>query len=312
MHWKLKAKIQTVISLLPSSASYAAYYWVQRHFGRLRRINPIITLTAGIETWKLIKEQGYEPSGKVFFEIGTGRVPLVPLAYWLMGAKKTITIDLNPYLKEELVRESLDYISNNTNEIQKLFGNLLYNKRIDELLDFSRNPISSMRSFLDFCRIDYVAPGNAANTYLPAKSIDFHTSYIVLEHVTPEVLKQIIEEGNRIINSDGLFVHRIDYSDHFSHTDKKISRINFLQYSDDEWQKYAGNKYMYMNRLRHDDFIHIFQSAGHRILQAKPHIDRRLQDLLRNGSLQLDARFKIKSEEILSIKGAWIVSEKIG
>lgn len=113
MHWKLKAAIQNAVSLLPPSVSYATYFWIQRHFGGLRRINPVSPLTAGIETWRRIKKLGYDPSGKVFLEVGTGRVTLVPLAYWLMGAKKTITIDLNPYLKAELKKESLQYISDN-------------------------------------------------------------------------------------------------------------------------------------------------------------------------------------------------------
>ncbi len=310
MHWKLKSMIQNTVSLLPSSASYAGYYWIQRHFGGLRRINPVSRLSPGIETWKRIKEQGCDPLEKVFFEIGTGRVPLVPLSYWLMGAKKTITIDLNPYLKGELIGESLRYISENKEQIQSLFGPLLDKKRLDDLLAFSGFADFSTRAFLDFCQIDYIAPGNAANTGLPSRSIDFHTSYTVFEHISPEVLKQILEEGNRIIRNNGLFIHSIDYSDHFSHSDKKISAVNFLQYSDDEWMRYAGNRYMYMNRLRHDDFLSLFQSVGHRILEAQPDIDRRSQELLRSRILQLNERFKTKSEEILSISASWIVSKK--
>jgi hypothetical protein len=312
MHWKLKSMIQNAVSLLPSSASYAGYYWIQRHFGGLRRINPVSRLSAGIETWKRVKEQGCDPLEKVFLEIGTGRVPLVPLSYWLMGAKKTITIDLNPYLKGELIGESLRYISDNKQDIQTLFGPLIDKKRLDDLVAFSGNANFSTRTFLDFCKIDYIAPGNATNTGLPTRSIDFHTSYTVFEHISPEALKQILEEGNRIISNDGLFIHRIDYSDHFSHSDRNISAINFLQYSDDEWMRYAGNRYMYMNRLRHDDFVSLFQSARHRILNTQPDIDRRSQELLRSRTLQLNERFKTKSEEILSISASWIVSKKNG
>jgi len=312
MHWKLKSLIQNAVSLLPSSASYATYYWIQRHFGGLRRINPVSKLSAGIETWKRIKEQGCDPSEKVFLEIGTGRVHLVPLSYWLMGAKKTITIDLNPYLKGELIRESLRYMSEKKEEIQSLFGSLLVKKRLDDLLAFSGIANFSKRTFLDLCRIDYVAPCNASNTGLPPRSIDFLTSYTVFEHIPPEVLKQILEEGNRIINNNGFFIHRIDYSDHFSHSNKKISAINFLQYSDDEWKRYAGNRYMYMNRLRHDDFISLFQSVGHRMLEVQPDIDERSQKLLKSEILQLNERFRIKSEEILSISASWIVSKKSG
>ncbi len=310
MHWKLKAMIQNAVSLLPPSVSYATYYWIQRHFGGLRRIDPVSGLSAGIEIWKRIEKHGQDPSGKVFLEIGTGRVPLVPLAYWLMGAERTITIDLNPYLKGELVEESLRYISDNDGEIQSLFGSLLDKGRLDDLLAFSRNVDFSTRAFLDLCRIDYIAPGDAASTGLPPQGIDFHTSYTVFEHIPPEVLKRILEEGNRIIRDDGLFVHRIDYSDHFSHSDKRISAINFLQYSDEEWKRYAGNRYMYMNRLRHDDFVRLFKSVGHRILDAQTDVDQRARELLSNGVLKLDERFSIKPKEILSISASWIVSRK--
>jgi SAM-dependent methyltransferase len=312
MNWKLKAKIQNAVSLLPSSASYAAYYWIQRRFGGLRRINPVSRLTAGIETWKRIEKQNLTPSGKVFLEIGTGRVPLVPLAYWLMGAEKTISIDLNPYMKRELIAESLCFMNENEETILALFGSLIDKKRFKELLKFSRNRQPTISGFLDLCQVDYIAPGDATDTRLLDQSIDFHTSYTVFEHIPQEVLRKILEEGNRITKNNGLFVHRIDYSDHFSHSDKSISAINFLQYNDDEWERYAGNRYMYMNRMRHDDFITLFESVGHRIVEAQPSIDQRSQELLRSGNLHLNARFCSKPEEILAIRGAWMITQKNG
>ncbi len=235
MHWKLKATIQKLVSFLPSSTSYEVYYWIQRHFGGLRRVNSSGSLLGGIETWTKIQKQGRSPSGKVFLEVGTGRVPLVPLAYWLMGAESTVTIDLNPYLKEELLEQHLWYITQNKEKILHLFGSLIDRGRFNNLLHFANKTKLSASEFLDLCRIVYIAPGDAANTNLPEQHIDFHTSYTVFEHIPPEVLVGILKEGNRIIKSNGLFVHRIDYADHFSYFDKGISAINFLQYSDYEW-----------------------------------------------------------------------------
>ena len=53
-------------------------------------------------------------------------------------------------------------------------------------------------------------------------------------------------------------INYIDYGDHFSHTDDSISSLNFLQYSTNEWSRYGDSKFIYMNRLRHDDFEDIF------------------------------------------------------
>ncbi|MFM6005613.1 MAG: methyltransferase domain-containing protein, partial [Sphaerospermopsis kisseleviana] len=96
-----------------------------------------------------------------------------------------------------------------------------------------------MQDLLQFINVDYIAPGDASELSIPSNSIDFHTSYTVFEHIPPDIIKAIIKEGKRVLKSNGLFVHKIDYSDHFSHSDKSISAINFLQFSDSEWNRIA-------------------------------------------------------------------------
>ena len=310
MHWKVKSKIYNSISKLPSCISYRAVYLIQRHFGSLRFTNPVSGLQAGVETWKLIKEQGIPALEKVFLEIGTGRVPLIPLAFWLMGARMTTTIDLNPYLKEKLIKESLDFISNNREVIESVFEDLLDKNRFEELLRFNRTQVFSKVAFLDLCSINYIPLCDAANTGFRNKSVDFITSHNVLEHIESEQISEILEEGNRIISNDGLFVNRVDYSDHFSHSDKSISPINFLQYTDTEWKKYAGNKYSYNNRLRHDDFIDIFQKKNHLILETKTNLYEPSIDLLSSGTSSVNERFSEKSREIIMTLNAWIITKK--
>lgn len=311
MHWKLKARMQRVVSLLPSDASYATYYWLQRRFGALRVTSPIGRLTAGIQTWERIKKLGWDPTGKTFLEIGTGRAPIVPLAYWLMGAEGVITIDVNPYLKSDLIKESLRYITDHRNDIERLFGAALITERLNVLIQFHKGLQFTTDDFLKLCGITYIAPGDAAQTRLMDRSVDFHTSYTVLEHIPLPVLEKIFEEGNRIITDNGLFIHMIDYSDHFAHSDSSISPINFLQYCNAEWERYAGNRYMYMNRLRHDDFMALVESAGHRMLSTETIVDQRVAELIRCGKLRLDDRFKNKPDDILSITEAWLVSQKL-
>ncbi|WP_132999439.1 hypothetical protein [Luteimonas arsenica] len=309
MHWKIKAAIQNAIAVLPASVSYPAQFWLQRRFGGLRAMNPVDRLSAGIETWKRIQALGQDPSGKVFFEVGTGRVPVVPLAYWLLGADRTVTIDLNPYLRADLVEESIGYIRDHAGEIRGLFGPLLREERMAALLEFADGGFSLER-FLSLCRIEYIAPGDAAHTGLPDGSIHFHTSYTVLEHIPEPVLESIMVEGERVLADNGLFIHRIDYSDHFWHSDERISAINFLQFSDRRWQRFAGNRYMYVNRLRHDDYLRLFESTGQRIVMDEPKVDPKSQQLLQEGGIRLDARFSAKPLDILAIKGAWIASRK--
>lgn len=150
------------VSRLPSESSYATYYWLQRHFGGLRRINPVERLRAGIETWKQIEQLDHSPVNKTFFEVGTGRVPMTPLAYWLMGAKSVVTIDLNPYAKTELTKECLQYIADHVEEIEALFGSQLNQKRFDALRYLQRQDDFNLQNLFDLCQIAYIAPGDAA------------------------------------------------------------------------------------------------------------------------------------------------------
>jgi SAM-dependent methyltransferase len=308
MHWKLKALIQQAVALLPPDASYELYYRMQKRFGALKDGTPIDRLQAGVTTWKHIQDQRRNPVGAVFFEVGTGSDPIVPLAYWLMGAKRTVTVDLNRYLRADAVQDTLEYIERHPDEIRAIFGPLLLEDRFATLPQLSRS--FSLERFLDVCGIHYTAPGDAGRTPVDAASIDFHTSYTVLEHIPPDVLARILEEGNRIVRDDGLFVHLIDYSDHFSHSDKSISPLNFLQYSDAQWRALAGNRYNYTNRLRHDDVIAIFQSAGHEIRADRPAVNRTFGQLVADGRLTVDPRFAKKSLDVLSTWSAWIVSQK--
>jgi hypothetical protein len=89
-----------------------------------------------------------------------------------------------------------------------------------------------------------------------------------------------------------------------------ISAINFLSYSDKKWDSYAGNKYMYMNRLRHDDFLTLFHSMGWDALDIMVKTDTKSQSLLREGKISLDNRFKEKSTDILSITRSILIFQK--
>jgi hypothetical protein len=308
MNWKTKAAIQNAIAVLPAPASYAAHYWLQRRFGSLRKFNVLARMVAGVEMWRRIRQLGHRPAGKRFFELGTGWIPCVPVALWLMGARKVVTVDLNPYLKPELLRELVRFVAGNREAVEAAFGELLDPARLDELIRLADSPAAPATSLLELCQIEYRAPVDAAGTGLPDGAVDYYVSYNVLEHVEREAMTRIFHEGNRIVKGDRLFVHRIDYSDHFSHSDRSISAINFLQFSDSRWDRYAGNRIMYMNRMRHDGYRELFRSCGHEILLEQPDSDPSVLELLRSGRLRPDKRFRGIPDEILAVGSAWWVT----
>jgi SAM-dependent methyltransferase len=297
MNWKIKANIVKATSVLPEFV----HYQMQRQFGGLKKpYTPSKGISVGLVIVGKIIQIGKSPMNKIFFEVGSGWTPLVPLVLWLAGAKQIITVDLNRYMREELIKESLQHINRNKLLIHNNIT-WLVKERFSSLMEFCMSKKFILKDFLELCHITYLAPSDAAHTNLPEKSIDYHISNDVFEHIPPVILTNILKEGNRIVRDGGLFIHNIDYSDHFAYDDKNISAINFLQYSDKEWKKIAGNKRAYVNRLRHDDFIALFKSAGHEIVEIETRKDDAVQKELEMGRLQINEKFKIKDQEILSI-----------
>lgn len=302
MNWKFKARIQSVVALLPDTLSYPLYYQLQRRFGALRpsRIDPTSRLQVGIELCKRIVDTGRSPTEATFFEIGTGWRLNVPIACWLLGAARTVTVDLNRYLKMELLHQDLAYFQKHADRLSAMFARQLPQyfdrQRFEKLLTL--RPADAA----DFCqaiRVQYLAPIDASSTSLPDASIDYHVSCNVLEHIPTDVLRGILIEANRIVRPDGLLVHRVDHSDHFSHSDPSISPINFLRFADSTWGRWADNRYAYVNRLREDDYLHLFAAQGQSLEVVDSQPDPEVLAAL-NGGVSLAGRFENKPHETLA------------
>ena len=114
-------------------------------------------------------------------------------------------------------------------------------------------------------------------------SVDFLFSIDVLEHMPPNLISSLLCEAKRVLAIGGLLVHRITLSDHFSHSDPSISGINFLQFSEEDWLKLAGNNFHYHNRLRALEFEKLFDDHGVTVLSKEKLLDERALKLLRKG-----------------------------
>jgi len=88
--------------------------------------------------------------------------------------------------------------------------------------------------------------------------------------------------------------------------DGTISHVNFLQYSEREWRRFAGNRFMFMNRLRHADFVHLFEGNDRRLIQVETGTHSDVAEALR--TLRLDERFAAMPRNMLEITGAWFVA----
>jgi SAM-dependent methyltransferase len=305
-NWKLLAKVQDILALIDGPKSCLVHNFAGRLVGSIPKpYNPMGTVFDAVKILKNIIGGG---EGKIFFEYGTGWVPALPIGFWLGGAEKTITVDVNTYMQKQYVTEAAGIIVKNAEKLKEIYGKLLDEKRLTILAGYvSKNKIN-VKDILELCRIEYMAPADAVHTGLPDKSVDVHVSHFAFEHIPVEILKAILLEGGRIIKPNGIFINSVDYQDHFAVFTKTIHRLNFLQYSDEKWKQYNSNKYTYVNRLRHEDFLKLFEELGHKIIYMEAPRDESIKKLLDSGQVKLDKKYQDMSKDSLSIMGAWFVS----
>lgn len=300
MRWRQKAIVQQVISRLP--ASDAIYYALQRSVGDLRngRFDPMEWVIVAAEMAGRLRQSGFALAGKRCLEIGTGRAIGLPLCLWLCGAEQVVTVDLNKYLSSKLVQQSCQSLARNRERVESMLrpaaegGGL--RERLDQLCRFR----GGTASLLKLINVVYLAPGDATRLPFPDQSFDLHCSYSVLEHMPGPTIAAMLAEARRLLRFGGVLFHIFDLSDHFSYVDNSITKINFLRFSDAQWNRWAGNKYMYHNRLRPFEFVKLFQDAGVRINRQSRGIDERSLRALQAG-FPIHERFRSLPQEELAV-----------
>jgi SAM-dependent methyltransferase len=201
----------------------------------------------------------------------------------------------------------LTYMRNHQNELKNLFSSIPHGSLFDKRFELLMNCKDGLQDLLSLTNIRYLAPADAGCLNFNPNSFDYHISYSVLQYIPPIDLQRILREAIRLTKEDGLIVHYIDLTDHFSHYDHSITYINFLQFSEEQWKRLAGNRYMYHSRLRIDDYMDMFKTLECKIVCSDTVVDERSLAAIHQG-LPLDERFKNKDPKTNATVRAWIVA----
>jgi SAM-dependent methyltransferase len=238
-------------------------------------------------------------------EVGTGWGVQTPICFFLCGVDSVVTFDQHRYLKASIVMDSVKMLVGDTDRVVNLLASITDPKQLRERLQLLAS-CETCDEVLRAARITYRAPADASHTDLPDHSIDLQISNNVLEHIPHEALTQILREANRVLTPSGVTVHRLGPSDHFSE-DPSILPINFLRYTQEEWDRLADNQFAYHNRLRASDYQEIYTAAGHQIVEWKPTVHTESVNALKTG-FPVAPQFQGKSPEDLSTVLLQIVS----
>jgi SAM-dependent methyltransferase len=304
VHWRLKGLVQKCLSSLPNGRSLNDR--LQRRFGGLR--HPERNIVGKLEDWKLslryLRDCEFNVLGSTLFEIGTGWYPTLPICFSLAGAKRIVTYDIVRHIDADLTFRMIGALESHLDSIAKACG-----APADEIHDRYRELLQAKNidALLKCARVDFCAPADARATKLAPDSIDLVYSNSVMEHVPKDMIRDLMNEGRRVLRPGGLALHNVACNDHYAHFDPRISFVNYLQYTESQWRKW-NNSLQYQNRLRAPEFLDLATKAGLEVIYKRISVRPGTRDAL--ASLEIAPEFRRFSTEDLAITTVDFIARK--
>ena len=246
INWKLKSLLYKILSQLKLNKTF---YFIQKYVTKRSNVN----IKPSVRLWKLHSENIKKHQIKTVLEIGAGKSleQNIFFSYFFNNSLEQTVIDIKKMIDFDSVNEASKQISKLLN-VQKL------------------KSVNSYDDLFNFYNIKYIAPYKTKNLIEEKKVFDLCVSTTTLEHFSIKDLKTLFKDLSIVLKKGGYISAVIDYSDHYRHTDRNISELNFLKYSEKQWQNY-NNTYLYQNRLRHDDYVKLlneYKFITHKIIQG--------------------------------------------
>lgn len=262
--WLAKAAVQGVLSYVPRGRELNHY--LQRHVSkRLPRSERDFDWHAqmGVEHLQALDRvrPGVDRSALRCYEFGGGWDLIAALCLWAMGVEHQTVIDINPNVALDLVDDTIRRFATDGDRLERVLGVRL--RRPDEA------PIGTVEELVTRFGISYLAPQDARGTGLADSSVDFVTNTFTLEHIPPGYIAAILGETRRIMAPGALISSRIDMQDHYHYVQPSISVYNYLRFPDWQW-RWLNPPLHSQNRLRHSQYVQLFEQAGFEIAWNDP------------------------------------------
>lgn len=306
--WRIKAALHRVIDRMPfeHDINYFLQRFVTRNLvtskeniknkiGQCEKHIDSFLENRGVDSVKDINSESLQA-----LEIGTGWYPVVPIILSLRGFSKIYTYDISKLRRPVLFREMcvllIEFIEDKTITFEMTKDTeskiLTIKKYLDGGLDMDRL-LKNLGVESRICDV--------SQSGLPGQSIDLILSNDVFEHIESSLLEKMCREFRRVIKSDGVMSHFIAIGDHFASFDDKITFINYLQYSEKEWEKY-NTSMCYQNRLRLSEYFTLFSKNKF----ATELISREFVDASALEYIRLAPQFESISEDDLLTGNCWL------
>lgn len=280
---------------------YSAFH---RDPGKLRaKLDQVLRIVdLGLENGKTLQDAS-------ILEIGTGWVPLLPCVFWLLGAREVTSVDLHRYYHVSITRKLFEQLLENRECLEELSSRssdpVVFRERCALLRSRLSEPRKDSEFLFESVPVRYLAPMDATDLCSSTGAIDWYVSNVTLEHVPPETLFSLFDEAQRVLHDRGVMIHLVDLSDHCSHSDRNLTPVNFLRFSDQQWGRMAGCGTAYHNRLRRPEYRKLIETSGFRLIAEEERVPQKALDALTTLTLA-EPRWKSMSERELACSN-WLV-----
>lgn len=264
MRWQAVCARNTAMAALPFQRELRALK--RRVFGKTHAINAQSVYSGGFDQIRLLTEAGLPLSGAVVLEVGSGWYPVIPLMLRLAGAERVVLTDAHRLMDRETLGAALDFLR----ERQADLADRLRIPAAEVAQFLNEDAESDLETALARRGLVYRVPPDLAGLGAPVDAVVSHT---VLEHIPPAELTGLFADSLRALRPRGLISHGVDHSDHREHRDPRLSRVDFLKYSDAVWRWLCLNPQDYTNRLRHSDYVRMIEAAGFGLEIERPLVD---------------------------------------
>ena len=288
MNWRLKAGIQKMLELVPGGGRI--HHWMQLKAGALSKFGDECDLR--VDDWALmmghLRKTNVRVADAVMVEIGTGWYPALPFCFYLSGAGRVHTYDLNRHITPQMVIALAERLAHYATRVAQESGREEAAVRAAQTRLLAA--VQKGASILDATDgvVHYAAPADATRTGLPDASADVMFSNAVLQHIPGPVVEDCLREAHRVLKPGGVTVHAVNCGDQYAYADARVSQLHYLRYSEAAWRKW-NNRFTYQNRLRAVDFTDMAKRTGFAIeLDTSSVLPERLRQL---DELPIDPMF---------------------
>jgi len=242
-------------------------------------------------------------------EVGTGWAPIPTLMLYLAGVGCIHTYDIARRAHWSALKSIVKALRARADACAEALG-LPYHA-VDQRLG-RIEVASSMKQLLDLANIVYVAPGDVLDNRFPDGSVDLFFAYSVFEHIPLKLLHAYCREANRLLRPrTGRMCVQLDCGDNFAGYDKNLHSLDYLRYTDAEWNRMVNDNNRYhFNRLREQEFLEILKAHGAALDSVHSHSCPGYAEYVR--AIPLAERFRRFTPEQNAVAGSEIIATFAG